>query len=155
MTLDDQIKKKARQIQNSLNVRRGRNFELTIQRTLKRHGYLVKRVNEVDGFSHGSDLLIMDTHWWNVPVQCKIGAEPKLGFRGLREARRANPKAPLVVCFFKHVPTVFETRIHYKIYIHRLPAVPNTYEYMELPEFLETLDNEGLALLSTNAADRM
>jgi hypothetical protein len=155
MTLDDTAKKEAHRFQNSLNVRRGRNFELTIMRTLRRYGYGVNRVNEVDGFSHGSDLSLYGSPWRTVPIQCKIGAEPKLGFRGLREARRANPKAPMVVCFFKHVPSIFETRIHYKIYIHRLPAVANSYEYMELPEFLETLSSTGLALLSIAAADRM
>jgi hypothetical protein len=155
MTLDDTIKHISRQVQNRLNVRRGRNFELVVMNTLRRHGFTVTRINEVDGYSHGADLMVQNKFWGPVPIQCKIGADPKLGFRGLREARRNYPLSPLVACFFKHVPTIYDTRIHYKIWINRYPAPWNAYEYVELSAFLDILGDPGLALLSQGPAGKM
>jgi len=153
--LDDQVTRLTRQIQNRLNTQRGRNFEMVVMNSLRRKGFTVKRVNEADGFSHGSDLVILNTPWGPVPIQCKIGNEGKLGFRGLREARRNNPLAPLVACFFKHIPTVYDTRIHYKIWLNRYPAPWMSYEYVELATFLDILKDSSLALLSRGGVDRM
>lgn len=136
-------------IQGRLNRYRGRTFELRMIRVLRRHGFTARRVNEADGYTRSVDILIFDTAWGIVPVQCKRTQTYSDGFRGLRACRAACSveRYPLAVCFFNfYGPTPSHGSLY--ILVHRAPMIPNSFELMNLKELISLLRDRTQALLA-------
>lgn len=130
-----------------LNRMRGLQFERSVIRQLRKQGFTVARVMEHDGFTHGVDILIYDTPWGLVPVQCKCSNDARAGFRGLREARENSPlgRYPLVVCFFRFRPAT-GMKGSQQILVNRVPSPPNGFELLTLSDLTTMLNDRSRAL---------
>lgn len=130
-----------------LNRMRGLQFERAVIRRLRREGFTVSRVLEHDGFTHGVDILVHNTPWGLVPIQCKRSNNGRAGFVGLQEVRLNSPVAryPLVACFFNyHAGSA--TQGKWQILVNRVPSPLNGFELLSLGDFLVLLRDTARAL---------
>ncbi len=78
-----------------LNSARGRSFQRRVAARLRKAGLPVEQVNELDGYTHGVDLVLGR----RVAIQCKSTRAPRDLVKGLDQARNGAPTARLWVCF--------------------------------------------------------
>jgi hypothetical protein len=120
------------------NQAQGKRFEAAVRLMFKAFGYTVERVNEIHGYTKGWDLHIKELP--KMVVQVKATKTNSDLMRGLREARKNNPKALAWVCFhsFRRPRKRPEIRVAYTNRREGPPSitdVPGFFHVLESGEY--------------------
>lgn len=136
-----------RKCQARLNQYHGLAFERYCCRKLNLDGFKTTKVREYDGFTHGVDLVIRETAWGLVPVQCKRTTDIWYGLTGLKELREncSFEKYPLGACFISLYRPPATTAV-VKVFVTRVPNIANGWEVFSYSEFISLLADRARAL---------